>query len=63
VRGQVCGWQGAAVPRFELRFSTIAEGAARAHAEAVTLRCAEPEREPRVVAFNKAGLEPDLTAA
>ena len=63
VRGQAWGRQGTAVPPFELRFSAITEGAARAHAEAVTLLCGDPEWEPRVVVFDKARLEPDLTSA
>jgi len=61
VRSRVCGRHGTAVPRFELRFSAITERTARAHAEAVTLLCAEPEWELRVVVFDKARLKPDLT--
>ena len=63
VRSRVCGRHGTAVPRFEFRFSAITERTAGAHSEAVTLLCAEPEWELRVVVFDKARLEPDLTAA
>ena len=62
VSSKVCGRHGTAVPRFEFRFSAITERTARAHADAVTLLCAEPEWELRVVVFDKARLEPSLTA-
>jgi len=63
VRSKVCGRHGTAVPRFEFRFSAITERTAGAHSEAVTLLCAEPEWELRVMVFDKARLEPQLTAA
>ena len=63
VRNRVCGRHGTAVPQFEFRFSAITERTARAHREAVGLLSAEPEWELRVVAFDKARLEPGLTAA
>jgi len=62
LRSKVCGWHGTAVPRFEFRFSAITERTAGAHCEAVTLLRDEPEWELRIVVFDKARLEPGLTA-